>query len=239
MLLSFAGERMPGRVVILFLLILTHLNSLAYEPTEEELTPEELEQWFESDSSYPGYIDTSAGAELKIIAPISDKLIPSSHTRLTITSDSLNSGWIGIKQCHDNLDPVPDAEVVYRFRAMRGLQITESSHIEKSWVEGQSVQLKNVERPARLCIEAEAQVLYKEEDGSYRLRYGSFQRKFLDGYFPYHVSLDVYYPEKMLVVSHIEPSPELEYSLAIEPGTLRADVWFTGRLSFEYRFEKR
>ena len=225
---------MLGRIVILLLLILTHLNSLAYEPTEEE-----LEQWFESDISEPGYVDKSADSDLKIIAPITDEVIPSSHTRLTITSDSLNSGWVRIKQCHDNLDPVPDAEVVYRFRAMRGLHITESSHIESSWVEGQSVQLKNVERPARLCIEAEAQVLYREDDGSYRLRYGPFQRKFLDGYFPYHVSLDVYYPEKMLVVSHIEPSPELGYNLEIEQGTLRADAWFTGRLIFEYRFEKR
>lgn len=230
---------MLGRIVILLLLILTHLNSLAYEPAEEEPTAEELEQWFESDATEPGYVDKSADSELKLIMPIIDEVIPSSQTRLTISSDSLNSGWVGIRQCHDNLDPVPDAEVVYRFRAMRGLHITESNHIEKSWVEGQSVQLKNVERPARLCIEAEAQVLYREEDGSYRLRYGPFQRKFLDGYFPYHVSLDVYYPEKRMVVSHIEPPPEMGYSLEIGPRTLRADVWFTGRLIFEYRFEKR
>lgn len=229
---------MQNRVMLICLLMLC-ANSLSASESTDEPTDEELEQWFESDAFEPEYVDKSSDAQLKFLAPIVDESVPSSSTQIAITADSLRTGWTAIEQCHDALDPVPDAEVVYRFRAMRDLHITESINIERAWVKGQSVQLKNVGRTARLCIKANAQVLYQEADNSYRLRYGPFQRKFLDGYFPYHVSLVVTYPEKMLRLVTSRPNPELGYKLNMERGRLRADAWFTGRLTFEYRFNRR
>lgn len=221
---------------ILPILLLPYLTNIA---SASEPTDAELEQWFESDSFEPEYVDKSSDARLTFIAPLVNETVPSSSTQLTITPESLHDGWIAINQCHDNIDPVPDAEVVYRFRVIRNLQITQSNHIERAWVDGPSVQLKNVGRSARLCIEAEAQALSQDNEGNYRLRYGPFQRKFLDGYFPYHISLNVNYPEKLLSLSQLEPSPKLGYDHKITQGNLMADAWFTGRLTFEYRFKRR
>lgn len=226
--------KMLSKILPILLLLLLATIVSAGEPTDKE-----LELWFESDSFESDYVDKSSDAQLTFIAPIVNETVPSSSTQLTITPESLLSGWIAIKQCHDNLDPVPDAEVVYRFRVMRNLRITESNQIERAWVDGPSVQLKNVGRSARLCIGAEAQALSQDQEGSYRLRYGPFQRKFLDGYFPYHIYMNVSYPEKLLSVSLIEPSPELGYDHKITQGKLIADAWFTGRLTFEYRFNRR
>ncbi|MEN8168750.1 MAG: hypothetical protein ABFS08_00825 [Pseudomonadota bacterium] len=216
--------------VPLFLLLVSAVLS-ASEPMGEE-----LERWFEDDEQSLPYADYSSDAELRFLEPITDKRIPHSHTRLQLTAESLSSGWVGLSQCHDELDPVPDAEVVYRFRAMRGLQVSESVNITSAEVEGQSVQLKDIGHQARLCVTAEVQILNRTPDGEYHLRYGPFQRKFLDSYFPLHVSLQIYYPSQAIVLTEISPPPENAYQLSRDQGSAAADVWFSGELTFEIGF---
>jgi hypothetical protein len=142
-------------------------------------------------------------------------------------------------QCHEGLDPVPDAQVVYRFRAMRGLQVVESQHIARAVVEGQSVQLKDIAHQARLCVSAEVQILNPLPEGGFHLRYGPFKRKFLDSYFPMHVSLEVAYPQELLELSNLRPQSEGAYQLTREAGRLVADTWFSGELTFEIGFTSR
>jgi hypothetical protein len=128
--------------------------------------------------------------------------------------------------------------VVYRFRQMRGLHVTEARHIGRAWVEGQSVQLKDVGKEARLCVELEAQILYHQEDGRYLLRYGPFQRKFLDSYFPLHISLDVDYSEAPLKLEKITPAPTQGFAHREGKNRLSLEGWFRGKLTIELLFRE-
>jgi hypothetical protein len=148
----------------------------------------------------------------------------------------VRTGWVGITQCHEGLDPVPDAEVVYSFKRMRGLRITEKNGIAKAWVDGQSVQLKDVTGGAGICVEIEANILQRSEAGRLRLRYGPFMRKFLDSYFPMHVALEVSYPAGLLYLDSISPVPYSDISLSQQRGRLFLDTWFKGKLVIELVF---
>lgn len=225
---------MATRYLLSLILLCLSTGSAAREPTEEE-----LERWLEDDEQELPYPDYSSGAELNFIAPITDRRIPHSHTRLSISLDSLAEGWVAMRQCHEGLDPVPDAQVVYRFRAMRELQVLESQHISSAMVEGQSVQLKDVGHQARLYVSAMVQILNPVPEGGFHLRYGPFKRKFLDSYFPMHVSLEITYPQELLDLSKFTPQADGAYQLTREAGRLVADTWFSGELTFEMDFTSR
>ena len=68
-----------------------------------------------------------------------------------------------------------------------------SGNIEQSWVEDNTVQLRNVQENARLCVQAWTRALKSNGDGSYSLRNGPFMRRFLDGYYPMRVSMQIDY----------------------------------------------
>lgn len=204
----------------------------------QEMTEEELERWFEDDDAPLPYQKRGGSAQLEFLAPITDRSIPYSHTRLSFTANSMASGWVAIAQCHHGLDAVPDAEVVYRFEQMRGLIITETYNIAEARIEGQSVQLRNISRGGRLCVEMEAKLLKHDNDGKYRLRYGPYMRKFLDSYFPMHVALEVNYPSALLILDKVSPAPEEGMSLKQKSGWLGVEAWFRGMLVIELQFHQ-
>lgn len=203
-----------------------------------ELTDEELESWFEEEGSEPPYVNRGGGEALEFIPPVPDRRTPFSQTVLEITPESLDTGWVSISQCHDELDAVPDAQVVYQFREMRNLTITESSKIDRAWVDGASVQMKNVGWSARLCVELEARVLAKQDSGDYLIRYGPFQRRFLDSYFPMHVAVEVRYPSTLLTLTSTLPTPSEGLMLEEKADHLLIDAWFRGKLVIELHFAK-
>ncbi len=203
-----------------------------------EYTEEELERWFEEEGAEQPYQDRGGSEQLEFISPVEDRQTPFSRTWLEITPQSLDTGWVGITQCHDGLDAVPDAEVVYRFREMRSLRITESIGIAQAWVEGKSVQIKNVGRDARLCVELEAKVLKRMGNGRYRIRYGPFQRRFLDSYFPLHVAMRVQYPRTLLQFQKVLPAPSDGFTLKEEENHITLNAWFRGKLVIELQFAK-
>ena len=135
--------------------------------------------------------------------------IPHSHTDLRLDRQSTTEGWVTVEQCHQGLDAVPSAEVVYRFVEMRRLRVIQAENIEKAWVEGQSVQLKNVANGAHLCVALQARLLHRTDNDNYRMNYGPFQRRFLDSYFPMHVTLEVDYTNTGLRFSSVIPKPVL------------------------------
>jgi len=204
----------------------------------QEVTEEALERWFEDDDAPQPYLKRGGSAQLEFIAPITDRQIPYSHTQLSFSAHSMESGWVAIVQCHHGLDAVPDAEVVYRFEQMRGLLITEAHNIAEARVEGQSVQLRDVSRGGRLCVEMEAKLLKHEKSGKYRLRYGPYMRKFLDGYFPLHVALEVNYPAALLNFDTVTPEPDVGMLLKQKNGWLGLEAWFRGVLVIELQFSQ-
>lgn len=199
-------------------------------------TEEELERWFETDEPLQPYRKRGGSEELEFIAPDTTQRIPFSQTRLSLSSQGIETGWVAIVQCHEGLDAVPDTEVVYSFRQMRGLRVTEVRDIGRARIEGQSVQLKDVGKGARLCVELEARLFAQQSDGRYLLRYGPFQRRFLDSYFPLHIAIEMHYPAAGLTLEEIAPTPAEGYILKKGEGYLALEAWFRGKLTIELRF---
>ncbi len=161
------------------------------------------------------------------------------QNRIRITAASLRSGWIDLWQCHDHLDAVPRSQITFREGYVRRLKVDTSSRIGRAWVEGPSVQLKDVAPGARLCLSAQTRALRDTGNGYYSLSSGPYMRKFLDGYYPMRVTLDVRYPPAELHLLDVSPprQPGLAHDEA--PGRLHLDSRFEGELRVLFQFERR
>jgi hypothetical protein len=103
-------------------------------------------------------------------------------------------------------------------------------------VEESSVQLEQVRPGARLCLDAESLVLRVNEDGSVSVRNGPFMRRFLDGYYPMQVSMDVSYPCDDLALEAVSPTAQEGFEVTREGCQVALDAWFEGELYTEIRF---
>ena len=143
---------------------------------------EDAEAWLESDAEQRALAINEG--ELEFLATSPGQRILQTSNQLTLTADSLASGWVRLDQCQLNLDPVPALEIVYRYQDMRDLRIESFHGMERAWVEDGSVQMLNLEEGAELCISAGVQVLQPAGPGRYEIQSGPFHRRFLDGYYP-------------------------------------------------------
>lgn len=159
------------------------------------------------------------------------------QNRIRIHADSLKSGWVSLTQCHDNLDAVPNLQITFRENYVRDLKVVSASRIEQAWVEGPSVQLLNIEPGARLCLSALTRALRNTGNGYFNLSSGPYMRKFLDGYYPMRVSLDIDYPAHLLKLIDVTPPAQPGLMLEERPGTLHLDALFEGELQFLIQFD--
>jgi len=177
------------------------------------------------------------GSELRILpGPIQPP--PHHHSKnLIVLPESLKSGWVLDRQCHENLDPVPAMQVVFGAGKVRKLRITHSQNIGKAWVEGESVQLERVGADAVLCLESENRALeYDPLLKQYTLVSGPYMRRFLDGYFPMRVTFNLEYPVRRLRLVDLQPQ-ELRVGAGTPPGRVQIDALFEGQLRIALRFE--
>lgn len=161
------------------------------------------------------------------------------QNRIAITPASLEQGWVELVQCHDNIDPVPAAQILFRDGGIRELEIASARNIGRAWVDGHSVQLEDVGRDAQLCIRAQSQALMMLGDGLYRLRNGPYMRRFLDGYYPMRVSLNIAYPGERLQLIAQSPVTQEGFDVASEQDRLAVDATFEGRLMTCFDFCER
>lgn len=174
--------------------------------------------------------------DLRFLSEPPEKPVHHHHNRIEIGPDSLGTGWVRLSQCHRNLDPVPATEIVYRPERIRNLRIVEVEGVGASWVEGASVQLEDVGQGASLCVAAESRALEPLPGGGYRLRNGPYMRRFLDGFYPMRVSLDIRYPTDRMRLIRFDPPAKPGYRVEAEPGRIRADGWFEGMLFTRFDF---
>lgn len=215
---------MPGvccRSVSLLLLIL--LPALALADSEEDL-------FFKS------VADVNEG-DLMFLDKAPDKPVHHHQNRISIDDASLESGWVHLQQCHVHMDPVPSSQVLYREGFVRNLQVTRADGVGRAWVEGPSVQLENVGPKALLCIQADTRALSEREGNSYYLRNGPYMRRFLDGYYPMQVSLDVHLDTQKLHFVDIIPPPQPGLKVISGPRDVEVEALFEGRLRTEMRFD--
>lgn len=161
------------------------------------------------------------------------------QNRIRIDADSLASGWVGLYQCHDQLDAVPLLQITFREDSVRDLKIDLASGIGHAWVEGASVQLRNIEPGARLCLSAQTRALRNTGNGYFSLFSGPYMRKFLDGYYPMRVTLDVDYPAGALQLIDVSPAQQPGLNFDERPGNIRLDTLFEGELRLLLQFERR
>lgn len=190
--------------------------------------------WPDDDSDQ--VIDAINEGELNFLDKPPD--IPVHHHQNTfiILKSSIETGWIKLLQCHVNLDTLSRAQIVYNQDRIRHLRITEQKNIGQARVEDHTVQLTNVKSNARLCVEAESRALLAQEDGTYVMQNGPFMRRFLDGYFPMRVSIDIKLPANLSFIA-IEPVEQKGFSVIKKKQHLHLDAWFEGRLVTRIRFK--
>ena len=198
----------------------------------------ELERWLESDELMPPSvsIDQVNEGKLVFLSRRPARQVHHHQNHLVIYADSLLNGWVRLKQCHEHLDRVPRAQIMYNRERIRDLQITTSGNIEQSWVEDNTVQLRNVQENARLCVQAWTRALKANGDGSYSLRNGPFMRRFLDGYYPMRVSMQIDYAASGLRLIAMKPERQQGFDVTEQEGSLTFDAWFEGRLKTEFLF---
>jgi hypothetical protein len=200
----------------------------------ESMTEEQIEAWFNDDSEERAMAVNEG--KLEFLSQIPDKPAHHSHNIFILDNNSLQTGWVKLIQCHSQLDAVPEAQIVYRYRRMNKLRVESYSGIKRAWVEGDSIQLEDIQSDARLCIKAEVGILYSLSDGSFILKNGPFHRKFLDGYYPMQVTLTVQYPDESIQFKSISPQIQPGLTVKEEKGKVDINAWFEGELTTEIRF---
>ncbi|WP_322520306.1 alpha/beta hydrolase [Guyparkeria halophila] len=150
---------------------------------------------------------------------------------LELKWESLDDGWARMHQCHHNLDPAAAVQIVYNDERTRDIRITRRDGVGRAEVDGPSVQMRDIERGASLCVAAQVLAILPHPDkAGYVVDNGPFMRRFLDGYYPMHVRLAVSWPEGMLAFE--ESSPPAQPGLAIESDDqgVTLEAYFEGRL---------
>jgi hypothetical protein len=174
--------------------------------------------------------------ELVFLTNVPEQRVLQTRNYLTITAESLETGWVKLDQCQSNLDPVEVVEVVYRYHGMRNLAVVSSKAMAEARVEGSSVQMSGVRQGGEVCISAEVQVLHDDGQGGYVLRSGPFHRRFLDGYYPLKLDYRVRWPDSRLTLHDVLPVGQPGLAINRQPGELAIDTLFEGRLVIEIRF---
>lgn len=154
--------------------------------------------------------------------------------RIDLAWGTLADGWARMHQCHHNLDPAAAVQIVYNGERTRDIRITGRDGVGQAEVVGPSVQMREIERGASLCVEAEVlAILPHPEKAGYVVDNGPFMRRFLDGYYPMQVRLEVSWPEGMLTLQKSEPPAQPGLAIKANPRGVTLDAHFEGR--FESR----
>ncbi len=201
---------------------------------DKPMTEEQIEAWFNDDAEERA-LAVNEG-ELEFLSQRPDKPVHHSHNTLIIDEHSLSTGWVGLIQCHSQLDAVPATQIVYRYRRMKNLRLEKFSGIKKAWVEDNAIQLEDVQSGARLCIRAEVGILYSLPDGDFVLKNGPFHRKFLDGYYPMQVTLDILFPGEFIRFESVTPQAQPGFTVRQQKGGIHVNAWFEGELTTEIGF---
>ncbi len=195
------------------------------------------ESWLDDDSEWRA-LQVNEG-QLTFIEPVGDKLVLHSDTHFWITEESLQTGWLRMQQCYKHLDAVGRTDVVYQYKEMQQLRIERTEKIAHSRVVDKRIEIEDVLSGAQLCASARVKILNKNGLGEYVLEVGPYHRKFLDGYYPYHVTMTVYYPSQMLKLVSISPGEQNGFRINRGSDSLSIDAWFEGRLNIKTVFQNR
>lgn len=192
----------------------------------------------EEEMFFKGVADVNEG-ELHFLAQAPEAPVHHHQNRIVVTAKSLVDGWVRLAQCHSHLDAVPSLQITYGADRIRDIRVTRAENIGRAWVEGPTVQLENIARGATVCIEAESRALVQDGQGGFHLKNGPYMRRFLDGYYPMRVSMEVRFQASGLAFQDIEPATQPGFAVHVGEGEVGIDTLFEGRLNTLIRFTGR
>jgi hypothetical protein len=224
---------LPRKILIIAACLPGFLATACVASALPPMTAQEAEAWFNG----KGASEVNEG-ELTFLATPPAKPVHHHQNYIRITPDSLISGWTELEQCHDHMDAVPESQITFREGFVRNLRVIESSGIGKAWVEGPTVQLQDVAPGAHLCLAAQTRALNNSGGGYFTLNNGPYMRKFLDGYYPMRVSMQVEYPKQLLQVIDVSPEEQPGFHMSQKAGLVNIEALFEGELRTQIQFER-
>jgi len=157
------------------------------------------------------------------------------RNRIIVTGSSLRDGWVTLEQCHHNLDRVAAAQIVFHPERSRALQVTQYENMGTAEARDNTVQLRDVGPASKVCLRGQTRALEEIGDGVYELQNGPYMRRFLDGYYPMRVSLQIEYPQQ-LTLADFTPARQPGFEVDEAPGRVMAEAVFEGQLRTRFRF---
>ena len=197
----------------------------------------DADSWLEDDSEFRSF-EVNEG-DLIFIDPVKDKRTLHSEKALTITKSSLTTGWVELKQCYFNISPIDETDIVYRYKQIRDFKIISTKNIGKASTDGLVVHLQGISADAVICVTAEVKVLEKQGPDNFVINSGPYYQRFLDGYFPYHVSLTVNFPGELVRVSGVSPYSQPLFNVHTGDHQLSINTWFEGILTIHIEFQRK
>lgn len=191
----------------------------------------------EFDQDFKSADDVNEGQLVFLTDPPAKPVLHSKNT-FTLTQNSIDFGWVILEQCYSHLDKVPDMEIVYRYKQMTGLELISSQNITDIQMTDRSAVLKQVGDMAEICIRALVRNFYQNPDKTFSLVNGPYHRRFLDGYYPYHLSLTVNFTGLDLRLIRTIPARQAGFEALISHQSLSIDTLFEGKLNTELVFEQ-
>lgn len=174
--------------------------------------------------------DVALEGELRFLAARPDPGAYHYQSRVTITPESLTTGVANLSTCHHALDPNGRIVIQFNTERVQDIRITEYKGIGDAQVQGNKVELRDVQRGATICIDLRSRVLDQVSPGQWRLRAGPLMRRYLDGYLPMHAQLQVQWPEGLLQVTSQEPANQFGAQLQTRSNGATWELTFAGRL---------
>lgn len=190
---------------------------------------------FDDDSLWDPPRPESNQGTLNFLTEPPESRVHHHHNQITLAASSLDDGWVTLRQCHSDIDSVRRAQILYNSDTIRDIEIESQSNIEETWIEGASVQLREVQPDAELCVNARSRILQVLGEGEYLLENGPFMRRFLDGYFPMRVTVAVSWGDLGLSLAASEPQAQPGFEVTESPHGVIVETTFEGRLQTELR----
>lgn len=176
-------------------------------------------------------------AQLRFLDPSSNINTLHSTNTLIISQKSIDDGWVDLHQCYRNLDLLPEVDITYFYRSIRNLKIISTNNIDSAKVINQNITLKNIKKNPEICVSAEVRVFYQNPDLTFSLINGPYHRRFLDGYYPYHITLNIKFPGHILQLQETIPEQTKNFLVSVKRNSLLVDTTFEGILNIETKFK--
>jgi hypothetical protein len=199
----------------------------------------------QADQDWPAWVDAEESQRQRIAAVNEGELVflqeppprPVHHhrSRIVITRQSLADGWVLMEQCHERLDRVAEAQIVFNPGRTRKIEVLSFQHMDTAIVQSNTIQLRGIREASKVCARLETRALHPLGMQTYELRNGPFMRRFLDGYYPLQLSLQVEYPSQLELVDYA-PENQPGCIVSSTPGVVDVEALFEGELRTRFRF---